>query len=171
MRSNRGLPPWKATCERERKWMIEWSIAEIIALDNQHQRDDVPQSVWENIPPPSRDERLKAAKRRARRGDLSPLRRLYPEIAEYIHEPKRVRGQRRPYVMALQEGENVYSWAHRAQAEGMAVDIVRELREIVWPQHYGRWKRRRDDGPSAEEIAGVFCGLTADEVRAAIKAR
>ena len=52
----------------------------------------------------------------------------------------------------------------------MAVDIVRELREVIWPKHYGRWKRRRDDGPSAEEIAGAFCGLTADEVRAAIKA-
>ena len=54
----------------------------------------------------------------------------------------------------------------------MAVDIVRELREVIWPKHYdGRSKRRRDDGPSAEEIAGVFCGLTAEEVRAAIKAR
>ena len=149
--------------------MIGWAIDEIVALDNQRQRDDVPQSVWKNIPPPSRDMRLQAAKKRARRGDLVPLRELYPEIAEFIHEPKRVRGQRRPYVKPMKG--DTYSWAHRKQAERMAVDIVRELREIIWPKYYGRWKRRRDDGPSAEEIAGVFCGLTADEVRAAIKAR
>ena len=93
-------PPWKATCEREREWMIEWAIAEIVALDNQRQCDDVPQSVWENIPPPSRDMRLQAAKKRAP-AHLVPLRGLYPEIAEFIHEPKRVRGQRRPYVKPM----------------------------------------------------------------------
>ena len=171
MRSNRGLPPWKARCERDREWMIEWSIAEMLALDNERQHDDVPQSAWENIPAPSRDMRLRAAKERARRnGDLAPLHALYPEIAEFIHEPKRVRGQRRPYVKPMKG--NIYSWAAREEAEQMAVDIVRELREIIWPKYYnGRWKRRRDDGPSAEEIAGGFCGLTADEVRAAIKAR
>ena len=150
--------------------MIEWSIAEIVALDNQRQRDDVPQSVWKNIPPPSRDMRLQSGEgTRPPHGDLVPLRELYPEIAEFIHEPKRVRGQRRPYVKPMKG--DTYSWAAREQAERMAVDIVRELREIIWPKYYGRWKRRRDDGPSAEEIAGVFCRLTADEVRAAIKAR
>ena len=108
MRSDRGLPPWKATCEREREWMIEWSIAEILALDKERQHDDVPQSAWENIPPPSRDMCLRAAKERARRnGDLAPLRALYPEIAEFIHEPKRVRGQRRPYESM---GGDPYSW-------------------------------------------------------------
>ena len=128
-----GRPPWKATCKREREWMIKWAIAEIVALDNQRQCDDVPQSVWENIPPPSRDMRLQAAKKRARRGDLVPLRGLYPEIAEFIHEPKRVRGQRRPYVKPMKG--DTYSWNRREQAERMAVDIVRELREIIWPKH------------------------------------
>ena len=52
MRSNRGLPPWKATCERDRERMIQWSIAEMLALDNERQHDDVPQSAWEIYRPP-----------------------------------------------------------------------------------------------------------------------
>ena len=102
----------------------EWSIAEI-SRSIMSANHDVPQSAWENIPPPSRDMCLRAAKERARRnGDLAPLRALYPEIAEFIHEPKRVRGQRRPYVKPMRGHLIAGPPARRLR---MAVDIVREL--------------------------------------------
>jgi hypothetical protein len=145
--------------------MVEWSIAELDGLDaafNDAHADDANKD-WTPSPEVLWRGHLEAAKQHARCGNLGPLRKLFPDIAEFIHEPKRVRGQRRPrrYV------EDVFLRYARRMAEQRAVESVRQLRGIIWPRHYGRVKRR--DGPSAEEIAAIRCGLTVDEVRRAMK--
>jgi hypothetical protein len=157
------LPPW-AGSERDGRRLIEWSIAQLDALDAEHDAKlDDPPSSWTYPPEMLWWEDVERAKRAARRGNIEPLRRLFPFIAELIHEPKRVRGQRRPHSR-LPEHE-----AFRRFAVGMAADDVRRLRDVIWPRHYGRWKRRSGEGPTAEEIAAIRRGVTVDEVRAAVK--
>jgi hypothetical protein len=153
--------------------MIEWCCAELDGLDGFIDGlidDDDTKKDWTVSPEVLYGERLERAKQHARRGNLGPLRKLFPEIAEFIHEPKRVRGQRRPYTKR-RGGVDGLRRALASLAEQRAVDSVRQLRAIIWPRYYGRWKRRPEDGPSAEEIAAVRCGLTMDQVQRAMKVR
>jgi hypothetical protein len=145
--------------------MTEWCIAELDALDafiDGLVYDDDAEKDWTVYPKVPDGQRLESAKQDARRGNLRPLRKLFPEIAEFIHEPKRVRGQRRPYV------RDPFGRHARGEAEQRAVDSVHQLRAIIWPRYYGR-KKRRD--ALAEEVAATRCGLTVEQVRRAMKTR
>jgi hypothetical protein len=164
------LPPWECRTEREKREFTEWSIAELILLDQRlhpddHQQSDyvVPAEVYRRHRQKQKLDRAKAA---ACDGDLGPLRALYPEIAEFIHEPKRPRGQRRSY---RKPGVNVWEKIG-AERPDAAVESVRHLREI-WRRHYGRWKRRYDDHPTAEEIAAAFHDCSVDEITQAAARR
>ena len=97
--------------------------------------------------------RAYTAKTSARVGNLKPLRKLLsiidPEIAGFINEPPRVRGQRRP------QGS---SW-EQMQAQSDADDMARNVERVreIWKRHYrGRWKRHAGDGPSATEIVAAY---------------
>jgi hypothetical protein len=164
------LPPWFARSERDKLWMIEWCHAELVALDNQLHPDS--ERTWELSPEALRQnwlrQRLERAKAAARDGDVAPLRELYPEIAEFIYPYRRKQGERRSY---RKPGWNVWEEYGREGLLDAAIDDVRQLRTKIWPRHYGRSKRRINDGPSAEAIAGELRGLSEDEVKAAIKAR
>ena len=89
---------------------------------------------------------LSMAKVCAHRGDLTPLRKLLPSIAEFLHEPRRVRGQRRtpqkdPFAQLVKS------------------EFDRDVERVrcIWRENYdGRWKRHSSDGPSAEEIAHAY---------------
>jgi hypothetical protein len=163
MTGTEKLPPW-AGSERDRRRLIEWSIAQLDALDAEHDAKlDDPPSSWTYPPETIWWEAIERAKLAARRGNIEPLRRLFPSIAEFIHEPKRARGQRRSYSR-LREHE-----AFRRVVAGMAAADVRRLRDVIWPRNYGRWKRRSGDGPTAEEIAAIRHDVTVDEVRQAMK--
>jgi hypothetical protein len=168
------LPPWSASCKREREALIKWTLDqldmqdwELIALE--------PGDDWMlNFPPPGKSsptrlERLERAKQLARAGNAAPLQSLLvryfddPELAEFIQSPKRKRGQRRSYhdpnVLVAQRFA-------RLGVRGVVADVKRI--RALWRQHYGRWKRRGQ--VSAEEIAGLRHGKSEDQVRAAIKA-
>jgi hypothetical protein len=156
-----ALPPWIATCKREREAMIKWvlnrldmQMAERTALEPSDDRHINLYTVHQ-----SPRARLERAKRLARAGNVAPLQRLYPELAEFIHPPKRKRGQRRSYrdETALFERDGLSA----------VVEDVKRIRAL-WRQHYGLWKRRRDE-VSAEKIAGLRHDMSEDEVRAAIK--
>jgi hypothetical protein len=163
------LPPWKCRTEREKQAFLEWSLAELVLLDERLHPDDHQQSDYDVAPEVYRrhrsEQKLYSAKAAARNGDLKPLRALYREIAEFIHEPKRPRGQRRSYH---NKGGVLEAYASRCDD---AVESVRQLREIIWPEHYRRRKRRYDDGPTAEEIAAKFHDCTVDEVKEAMARR
>jgi hypothetical protein len=160
-----ALPPWEARSDAQRRAMTEWSIAQLDALDaalDALSDDDA--KDWTFPPEVLWRERFEAAKQAARRGNLGPLRKLFPELAEFIHEPKRVRGQRRPYVGV----RDVFRRHARREVEQRAVDSVHQLRSIIWPRYYGR-KKRRD--ALAEEVAATRCGLTVEQMRRAMKTR
>jgi hypothetical protein len=85
-------------------------------------------------------------------GEVEPLRALYPTIADYIHPPKRERGQRR--------------W-HRDRKLESAVDDVRFIRQL-WKREYGHYKRAVDNPPFAIEIAANFWGVPREWVESRV---
>jgi hypothetical protein len=167
------LPPWTASSQRDQERFLEWSIGQLEALDAEAELEaqefEANADFYAALSPAElRAAALRDAMRKARYNNLEPLRKLYPEIAQYINEPKRVRGQRRSYT-SQKYFANPFIEVARAYTESWAIQDVRRLRETVWPKFYGRSKRRRDDAPSAEAIVAARYGLTEDEVRKAIK--
>jgi hypothetical protein len=155
-----ALPPWIATCERERDQMVRWVIAQ---LDTQDAEDGMRQHELDATrdycaPLPVEELQRLRFEEVIRRGDVETLRRLYPEIAKFIHRPKRPQGRRRSYPRN--------NWGHYWAS--MIADDVRRVREI-WKANYdGKWKRR-GLRPTAEEIVAERRGLTKDDVIGAIR--
>jgi hypothetical protein len=158
---SKQLPPWESHDELDIHAMINWSIGALIALDP-HKED----LIWVETPDVARRRQLEDAKTAARNGDPTLLRKLYPDIADFIHPHKRNQGLRKSY---LPKGWNCWTDGVDKMLLEMAMEDVRLLRTVVWPKHYGRSKRRTQ--PSAEEIVAVRYGLTVDQVHHAIRAR
>jgi hypothetical protein len=92
----------------------------------------------------------------ARRGNIEPLRRRYPGIAEYINLPKQKRGVRR--TTSKRPHDNV----------DMAVADVSRIRKL-WLLHFGRTKRRPGDHLTAEKIAAAWWDVAVDDVLRRVK--
>jgi hypothetical protein len=144
-------PPWKASSPAEQRAMIDFVVAELLTED-EHAEALI--ARWDGTMPLEsvfRSE-LNAAKQYARRGNLAPLREILsgidPELVEFIHEPPRVRGQRRPRLPGREQ-----RLVHDEDA-GQARDIGRV--RAIWQRQYGRWKRHAGDGPSAEDIVDAY---------------
>jgi hypothetical protein len=157
------LPPWQARSDHDRQWLLEWTIEQ---LDAQDAEDEVWQSELNErrdyyAPLPEEEQQriqLDRAIRRARRGDVEALRELYPEIADFIHQPPRRRGQHRSPYRRNQFG--------RYGAE-LIVDNVKRVHDL-WRRHYdGRWKRR--GRPTAAEIVAARWHLDEKKVIAAVR--
>jgi hypothetical protein len=159
------LPPWQATSERERQQMVEWVIEQLDAQDAEYDmlqyELDKERDYYAPLPsvPAAEQRRLRLNKaiQRARNDNVELLRRLYPEIAEFIQPLKRPRGRRRSYPKKV--------WGR--YAAGMIVDDVKRVREL-WRANYGKWKRHTLR-PTAEQIVAVRRGWTEGKVLAAIK--
>jgi hypothetical protein len=74
----------------------------------------------------------------AERGDLDPLRKLYPHLAPYLHRRKRSRGK----------------YLRKASFDPVkaAIEDIKNIR-LIWKQQYKTKHRKRDDKPSAVDIA------------------
>ena len=167
------LPPWTASSQRDQDRFLEWSIDQLEVLDAEAELEaqefEANADFYAALSPAElRAAALREAKAKAYDDNLEPLRKLYPEIAEYINKRKRVRGERRSYVSQKYRADPFGEFA-RAYTKSEAIKDVRRLRKIIWPKFYGRSKRRVDDGPSAEAIAAARYGLTEDEIQKAIK--
>jgi hypothetical protein len=144
----RVLPPFKARNERERTAMIEWVhgvLDEYFEEFYYYERlseaeDECRKRGYTRLETPG-------AVEAARQGDASYLRRLYPEIAEFIHPPRLKRGQKR---------ESPGPWDHVRET----ANVIRR----IWQARYRKQRRHPDDGPSAEEIAAAYHGLDPSEV-------
>lgn len=145
-------PPWKASNDKERQAMIDAVVAELLIEDEQGE-DLVAQ--WDGTMEREAAFRAKlyTAKTSARIGNLAPLRKLLsridPEIADFINEPPRVRGQRRPQLP---------SW-EQMQANSEASEMRRNVERVraIWRRVYkGRWKRHASDGADAAEIVAAY---------------
>jgi hypothetical protein len=111
------------------------------------------------------DGQYAVAKSSARGGNLEALRAFFvsitgdPEIAEFIAEPRRPRGRRRPQKTV--EPNILRASKHSAV---VTVDRVRQ----IWRRRHREWKR---SDRLAVEIAAEYCGLSEDEVEEALKRR
>jgi hypothetical protein len=150
-------PPWKARNARDAQAMIDFVVAELLAEAVKNTEwSDRQLSHWDGTVAPEVAVRaaLYQAKTSARAGDLGPIRALLPGLAEFLHEPKRVRGQRRPHRQLV--GGNVFSdYAAEFEKSQRTVDIER-VREIWRREYNGRWKRHRGERPNAEEIVDEY---------------
>jgi len=141
-----SLPPWRSRNERERKWMVQWSLdrLEEPRKGQTINDDDYP---FAQVVKVSEKLAYHSAVLQAHQGDVQPLRRLigmvFPEICEFIQPLSRVQGQRLPYANRF-----------RHFADAQIVEDVKRLREI-WKTHFGMFKRRPDDGYSAEYIVAL----------------
>ena len=82
------------------------------------------------------------------------------QIAEFIHEPKRVQGQRRSYPR-----DPVKAFTRYGQ-EPLVEDVKRV--RALWKQYYGLWKRSQGQ-VSAEEIVAVRHDCSPEKVEQALK--
>jgi hypothetical protein len=143
------IPPWASDSTWMKRWVKEY-LADWEALLERHNRvhhDDVKTSD-----PPSSTDILWATLKAEYDGDLEPLKKLYPQHAEFIRDRKRGRGKhlRKPNP--------------RLEKALFAVVMIRDL----WIETYGKWKRF-GIRPTAEEIAGEFCGIHKVSVENAVK--
>lgn len=159
-----AAPPFDTRDKRARIALKEWTIAQLWLLDEEA---DAGRRYDLLLTPASRARTQYAvAKSSARCGNLEALRAFFvsitadPEIAEFIAEPRRPRGQRRPQKI---------DWPRywRRQFRDDAAVTVQQVRQM-WRRQFGKSKRR--DG-LAVEIAAEFWQLTEAEVEEALKRR
>lgn len=148
------LPPWQARSPRERLLMIDWVHSKledehIRIMKEANARGCTPEELhwFFNLGPEIQS---------ARNGDIEPLRKRLPHIAEFIHRPKRKRGQRFPKRTVDFD---------KAKAAALLVPQIRAL----WLQNYGKRNRPASRGPSAEEIAARYFGAEVEDVVRALK--
>jgi hypothetical protein len=180
-----GLPPWYPTNKAEQDWLRQWTneqfadldaaeaasarvLEDLLAFSRKSRFGDLDLSVHQLLTvlvSPTQIEEMKAqaqlekAKAQARLGNLEPLRRLYSEIAEFLHKPK------------LKPGRPVDNDDKRYRLRvSAAIDDVHFIRNI-WANNYGRWKRPDNDPVTAESIAAGRHGLTATKVKDAMYKR
>jgi hypothetical protein len=154
-------PPFDTRDKRARIALKEWTIARLWQLDEEA---DAGRRYDLLLTPEGRARtQYVVAKSSARCGNLEALRAFLisitgdPEIAEFIAEPRRPRGRRRPQ-------KTVEPSILRA-SKYSAVVTVKRVRQI-WQRQYRKWKR---SDRLAEEIAAEYCGLSEDEVEEALK--
>jgi hypothetical protein len=156
-------PPFKASSAAERQAMIDWVI---MRLRQEDELVDEQQNRWDGTYAPGalRKSSLERAKWLARRGEPVLLGRLIsrilgdPELAEFAGEPKRVRGQRKPYRGKTDDdGKNPFE----IFGEHFKFDLAGTVERIrrIWRHDFHRVKRHASDGATAEEIAGVYRNL------------
>jgi hypothetical protein len=142
------LPPWKAGNAHDRQAMIDFIIDELMAEDARAAECD---QLNDHSAPMGGVATFQSDLSSAlASGDIKALRKIaaffHPKFADFVNEPRRVRGQRRSNQ---RDGFADYA------ASGFAEDVER-VRQ-VWRKHYnGQWKRHSADGPSAEEIVAVY---------------
>jgi hypothetical protein len=158
-----AAPPFYTRDKRARDLLKAWTIAQLWLLDEEA---DAGRRYDLLLTPEGRARTQYAvAKSSARCGDLKPLRAFLvsllrdPEIAEFIAEPRRPRGRRRPQ-------KTVKPFILRASKYSAVVTVKRV--QQIWQRQYRKWKRR---DRLAMEIAAEYCGLSEDEVEEALKRR
>jgi hypothetical protein len=157
-----AAPPFDTRNEAARSALKDWTIARVRLLD---QEADAGRRYDLLLTPEWRASmEYSVAKLSARCGNLEALRAFLvrltgdPEIADFIAEPRRPKGQRR---------RKAGDWTMWRPFKDGAVITVKLVRQI-WREQYGKWKR--SDG-LAEEIAAEFCGLAVAEIEEALKRR
>lgn len=162
--TRRRKPAWDTPDERTQAWLMAWTCAELDRVDIEQQQDETDDDralrSFLQLPPEARRDaieraRLPLAKARRRYGDLGPLRKLYPELAETFAPPS-------DWKQTLRRQEQAGLRTRKAQA---VADYHRI--EAIWHKAYGH--RRRHKPPTADEIAAARHDLRPQDVEEARK--
>jgi hypothetical protein len=157
------LPDWNS---REPEPMLEWLRA---MLDKENEEfvatfEDEPfdPRQFEKERQEEQQQRANVAKLdkwaldQAKHGNIEPLRRNYPHLADFLHLPKRKRGyrfHRKPLLDFVQVAANAVPHIH-----------------ALWAKHYKKKKRERGQ-TSAEEFAALLWDVDVNDVRNVRKQR
>jgi hypothetical protein len=152
-------PRWSARDERDRKQMHDWVCER---LDDPKEGFNLirygltkrPELTRPTIEEVEDEEQWRKAE--ARLGNVEPLRRAHPDLAEFLFSPKRKRGQKLPP-----------RWVGPEDVWLAAVDA--KFIPMIWKKYYRRSRRTREDGPSAVDIAARKWGVAKNRVEARIK--
>jgi hypothetical protein len=111
------LPPWTGDDRAMLRWLGErlraMRKAELIALAVENFTEQIQTNDGRFYPAMSKAKTLALAIDMADYGDIKPLRKLYPDIAEFINLPKRLRGKQfkklrvNPILLAAQDAQRV----------------------------------------------------------------
>ncbi|WP_339036328.1 hypothetical protein WHZ78_02455 [Bradyrhizobium symbiodeficiens] len=127
-----GTPPFRPETGREQQWqkeMLRWLEDR---LDEQN--------ILEVRRASSNISVLEWAKSLARTGELTPLKAMFPQLAEFISKPPGKRKQRKPEIFNIAK---------------VAADCSKRIRQL-WLDHHGQKNRKRGE-ISAEDFAIVVC--------------
>ena len=145
--------------------MVDFVVGELIYLDTRNEELNQKNDYYAVKVKQTAADRLQLAKANARYyGNFTALRALYPEISEFINEPKRKRGEKRP-------PNPLTTYANDHTREVAAT--VKQIRKI-WLDHYGKWKRPANDDLSRRIVAAYLSWITgrvmtADDVARILK--
>jgi hypothetical protein len=155
-------PPWDAMREKDHEWMRDWVCSRLADIARMHEErgtgaGEEDAATFMAGAQEWQEHTSEAAAIRAARdyGDVEPLRRMYPSIADFINLP--VRKDRSNYKERPDHSsDNLRLRLKRAVAEAQ---LIRDL----WQQHYDR--RNRPAGTStAEYIVALRHDLSEGEV-------
>ena len=145
------LPPWKPPTKKADLEKYRWAMIDFVEWAYCQQPDPEmkhsPSEVYELIQHGLEIEL-------ARNGDIEPLRRAYPHLAEFLHAPAGPVGKRKT--------GGLYPTSSRAQWAASTVTDVK----AIWQRYYGKKVRRFT--PTAEEIVANIFGVTTTDVRRAL---
>ena len=144
-------PLWRCGNKRDAKTMVAWVNGHLDRAEALSKTFFELLRVFRNQVGPV----LKKPSDRADKGDVEPLRKLFPYLARFIHRPKLKRGQRFP-----KDPEN-----DRAERAVYDVKLIRAL----WMQCTGKHADPRDDLVTAEQIAADRNGVDVNAVINRIK--
>jgi hypothetical protein len=144
MTSDEKLPPYTAKDQRDRQEMIEWVCQKLL---EDEQRMFTPLINALSDPHYTSNEEL--AIQQAERGNITPLREIYPKLARFLCPPKK-----RQQKKDLPRDDDEDFLPHDDDIEWVAFD-VRRIRDL-WQEYYNKKRRYKTDGASAYEIAVIY---------------
>jgi len=139
-------PRWDARNQSEKEAMRDWVFYQIEEALRARRNELL--SATTDL----RDLIEQEALEEAESGDVTKLRRLAkPEWCPHINPRPLKRGEKYPRRPKYSSSEH-YDYSSKMRMARLAVPLIRE----VWREHYGKARRRPEDGFDAHEIAAAY---------------
>jgi hypothetical protein len=142
------LPPWQARNPRERQQMVDWVNERLDELNEADFNEGCNNAQQFEAWLATGGREIDAADH----GNIEPLRKRLPQIARFLTAPLPRKRKKRQMLSP-------------AAVAALNVKRIRHL----WKKHYKRKNRRKDDGPSAIEIAALRSEVSVGKVEKRLK--
>ena len=146
-------PPWEPPAGKAKFEKYKWEMIDFASWHLFGPDFPDPPPVMKDVPYPEEFmEVIPSALYDAGRGDIEPLRRAFPQLAEFLHLPPE---KKRDHGVRVTGGYDLH-W--RAKGAAKAVPRIRAL----WEQTYEKSKRRLP--PLVEQIAAEMFSVKVEDV-------